>query len=59
MAWSLSFDVRKNYDTRQVGITLPVTLRAGGLSVDVAAKLDCAQLTASLPAPGAKVWDST
>jgi hypothetical protein len=41
MPWSLSFDVRKNYDTRQVGITLPVTLRAGGLSVDVAAKLDC------------------
>ena len=41
MAWSLSFDVRKNYDTRQVGITVPVTLQAGGLSVDVTTKLDC------------------
>jgi hypothetical protein len=41
MAWSLNFDIRKNYDTTKVGITVPVILRSGHLAIDVAAKLDC------------------
>lgn len=41
MAWSLDFDVRERYDTRKPGITVPVTMWSGDLSVDVRAKLDC------------------
>lgn len=41
MAWSLNFEVRESYDTRKSGITVPVTLWSGELSVDVRAKLDC------------------
>jgi hypothetical protein len=41
MPWSLNYDVHKNYDTRRVGITVPVTLRSGESLVDVVSKLDC------------------
>jgi hypothetical protein len=40
MGYDLSYELLHHYDAGQPGVTLPVVLRSGGLSVDVTAKLD-------------------
>jgi hypothetical protein len=41
MSISLTFTKLYEYDTKDPGIDVPVTLKSGSLSVDLRAKLDC------------------
>jgi len=40
MAYQLSFAILHNYDSRKIGITVPVWLKSGAKAVNIEAKLD-------------------
>jgi len=40
MPWQLTFDCIHQYDAGDLGVTVPVVLRMGAISVDIDAKVD-------------------